>query len=156
MTRPYLQSSHLLLYNNSSTSVWGLSKHSGVTTVPMKRKKSHKTSSFTEWLFDLDAPANVFRLTQSVPLASVLWGAAGSPTVWCNGQGSGLLLRRQHRHRVYCPRWWLGSRPAALLHLGAPRGTAPSFCASDLSCHSIPFITSHWCTSCLVRDEQWE
>lgn len=83
---------------------------------------------FTKWLFDLDAPANVFRLTQSVPLASMLSKATRSPTVWCNGQGSGLLLSRQHRHRVYCPRRRLGSRPAALLHLGPPRGMAVILC----------------------------
>lgn len=54
--------------------------------------------------------------------------ATRSPTVWCNGQGSGLLLSRQHRHRVYCPRRRLGSRPAALLHLGPPRGMAVILC----------------------------
>lgn len=122
MDGAYLQNSHLPLYNNSSTSLWALLKHSGVTTC--ERKKRRRTTSFTEWLFDLDAPANVFWLTQSVPLASMLLEATGSPSVWCNGQGSGLLLRRQHRHRVYCPWRWLGSRPAGLLHLGPPRGTS--------------------------------
>lgn len=54
----------------------------------------------------------------------MLFKATGSPTVCCNGQGSGLLLHRRHRHRVYCPRRWLSPRPAAPLHLGPPHGMA--------------------------------
>lgn len=98
------------------------------TWASLQEGRDTKQLFFTKWLFDLDAPANVFRLTQSVPLASMLSKATRSPTVWCNGQGSGLLLSRQHRHRVYCPRRRLGSRPAALLHLGPPRGMAVILC----------------------------
>lgn len=89
-------------------------------SLPVRRKRGHKTTSFTKRLFDLDAPANAFWLTQSVPLASMLLEATRSFAVWCNGQSSGLLIRRQHRRRVYCPRRWLDWRPTALLHLGLP------------------------------------
>lgn len=150
MDGPYLQSSHLPLYNNSNTSLWGLSKHLDVTTC--EKKRGQKTTSFTKWLFGFNGPANVFWLTQSVPLASMLLEATRSSTVWCHGQGSGLLLRRQHRHRVYCPCRWLGSRPAALLHLGPPFGMALCRFVHS-SCHSNPFITAHRCVSCLVRNE---
>lgn len=122
-----------MLHSEPSLNTW--------VTLCVKGQKRLKTTSFTKWLFDLDAPANVFWLTQSVPLASMLLEATRSPTVCCNGQGSGLLLHRQHRHRVYCPRGWLASRPAVLLHL-CPLCRMTLYCYVHLTSAVAPTLSS--------------
>lgn len=119
----------------------------------MRGNKGPSTTSFTEWLFDLHAPANVFWLTQSVPLASMLSGTTRPPTVWCIGQGSGLLLHRRHRLHVYCPWGWFARWPADLPHL-CPLCWTSLYCSASAATQrlSSPLIGER-CAMLVMRSQ---